>query len=82
MPLVTPAAIASWLLVVIVCFREFTVGMILYRPANVVVGVHLWNLYARGRVAEASALGFVMILIVSCAAFLGRRLLMPEVSRA
>ncbi len=81
-PLVRPAAIASWLLLVIVCFREFTVGMILYRPANVVVGVHLWNLYARGRAAEASALGFVMILIVFVAAFLGRRVLMPDVSKA
>jgi ABC-type Fe3+ transport system permease subunit len=65
-----------------VCFREFTVGMVLYRPANVVVGVHLWNLYARGRVAEASALGFVMILIVFAASFLGRRVLMPDLSRA
>lgn len=79
LPLLAPAVTLAWLLLFIVSFREFTLGMLLYRPDNVVVGVHLWNLYERGRLAEASALGFVMIVAVLTLGFLARRLLLPRV---
>ncbi len=78
LPLLAPAAVLSWLLLFIVSFREFTLGMLLFRPANVVLGVHIWKLYERGHVQEASALGFVMIMVVLTVGFLVRRFLVPR----
>jgi iron(III) transport system permease protein len=78
LPLLAPAIVLSWLLLFIVSFREFTLGMLLFRPDNVVLGVHLWKLYERGHIAEASALGFVMILAVLIIGFLARRFLIPR----
>ncbi|MGH2651158.1 MAG: ABC transporter permease, partial [Actinomycetota bacterium] len=80
LPLLAPAIVLAWLLLFIVSFREFTLGMLLYRPDNVVVGVHLWSLYERGHLAEASALGFVMILVVLVIGFLVRHLLVRRQS--
>ncbi len=82
LPLLAPAAILSWLLLFIVSFREFTLGMLLFRPANVVLGVHIWKLYERGHVQEASALGFVMIVVVLALGFLARRFLVPRLGEA
>lgn len=82
LPLLAPAVLLSWLLLFIVSFREFTLGMLLFRPDNVVVGVHLWKLYERGYLAEASALGFVMIVVVLVIGFLARRLLLPRLGEA
>lgn len=82
LPLLAPAVLVSWLLVFVVSIREFTVGMILSRPANVVVGVHLWRLYERGNAPEASALGLTMIVVVFILAFFGRRFFMPELGRS
>lgn len=82
LPLLAPAIVLAWLLLFIVSFREFTLGMLLYRPENVVLGVHVWNLYERGSVAEASALGFVMIVVVLVGGFLARRLLLPRIGEA
>ena len=82
LPLLAPAAILSWLLLFIVSFREFTLGMLLYRPDNVVLGVHIWRLYERGYIQEASALGFVMIVIVLVVGFLARRYLVPRLGEA
>ncbi|MFN8058976.1 MAG: iron ABC transporter permease [Vicinamibacterales bacterium] len=81
-PLLSPAIGVAWLLLFVVSFREFTIGMILYRPGNVVVGVHLWRLYERGELAQASALGFSMIAIVAVLGIVVRRALMPDWERA
>ncbi len=82
LPLLAPALILSWLLLFIVSFREFTLGMLLFRPANVVLGVHIWKLYERGHIQEASALGFVMIVMVLILGFLARRFLVPRLGEA
>lgn len=82
LPLLAPAAVLSWLLLFIVSFREFTLGMLLFRPGNVVLGVHIWKLYERGHVQEASALGFVMIVLVLTLGFLVRRFLVPALQEA
>ncbi len=79
LPLLAPAAMLAWLLLFIVSFREFTLGMLLYRPDNVVLGVHIWRLYERGHIQEASALGFVMIVVVLALGFLARRFLLPRI---
>lgn len=82
LPLLAPAIGFAWLLLFIVSFREFTLGMLLFRPDNVVVGVHLWSLYERGRIGEASALGFVMIVAVLGLVFVARRLLARRLGEA
>ncbi|MGH7320103.1 MAG: ABC transporter permease [Candidatus Rokuibacteriota bacterium] len=82
LPLLASAIGFAWLLLFIVSFREFTLGMLLFRPDNIVVGVHLWSLYERGRLGEASALGFVMIVSVLALAFVARRLLRPRLGEA
>ncbi len=56
--------------------------MLLFRPGNIVLGVHMWKLYERGRLAEASALGVLMILVVLVVGFLVRRFLVPRLSEA
>lgn len=81
-PLLVPAVVLVWLLLFIVSFREFTLGMLLFRPDNIVLGVHLWKLYERGLIAEAGALGVVMILVVLVVGFLARRYLVPKLSEA
>ncbi|MGQ0547881.1 MAG: ABC transporter permease [Betaproteobacteria bacterium] len=78
LPLLAPAVVLSWLLLFIVSFREFTLALLLYRPDNIVLGVHVWKLYERGYMQEASALGFVMLAIVLVLGFLVRRFLVPR----
>ncbi|MGH8700971.1 MAG: ABC transporter permease subunit, partial [Burkholderiales bacterium] len=82
LPLLAPAVILSWLLLFIVSFREFTLGLLLFRPDNIVLGVHIWKLYERGYIQEASALGFLMLAFVLVLGFCVRRFLVPRLGEA
>jgi|FaiFalDrversion3_1042247.scaffolds.fasta_scaffold02311_2 iron(III) transport system permease protein len=73
-PLVLPAVLAAWVFHFVISFREFTVGLVLYRPETSVAAVRLWHLYERGDLPEAGALGTVMLLGVVVMAYLARRL--------
>ena len=45
-------------------FREVSMALLMTSPNNIVLSVRIWQQWAAGRYAEASALGVVLILIM------------------
>lgn len=77
-PLVAPSLAASFVLLFILGFREFTLPMLLGSQENVVLPVILWRLFEAGQPAPTAALGTLMIAIVIPIVFVLRRVIDPE----
>jgi iron(III) transport system permease protein len=75
-PLLAPAALASFLLLFIVGFREFTLPLILQSPDNPVLSVMMWNLFTANRSAAAAAVGTLIAACVVPVIFIARRMLL------
>ena len=71
-PLLAPALVASFLLLFIVGFREFTLPLILQSPDNPVLSVMMWNLFTANRSAAAAAVGTLITLCVVPVIFIAR----------
>jgi iron(III) transport system permease protein len=73
LPLLSPALMASFLLLFIVGLREFTIPFVLHSQENVVLSVLIWQLFQNGQPAASAALGSMMIALVLPMIFVFRR---------
>ena len=75
LPLLAPSLLASFVLLFIVGFREFTMPILLQSQDNLVLSVVMWNLMVANKSAEAAALGSLIVLCVAPVIVFARRLL-------
>lgn len=75
LPLLAPSLLASFVLLFIVGFREFTLPILLQSQDNLVLSVVMWNLMVADKSAEAAALGSLIVLCVAPVIVFSRRLL-------
>jgi iron(III) transport system permease protein len=75
LPLLAPSLLASFVLLFIVGFREFTLPILLQSQDNLVLSVVLWNLMVGDKSAAAAALGSLIVLCVAPVIIFARRLL-------
>ncbi len=78
LPLLAPSLMASFLLLFIVGFREFTIPMILQSEDNWVLSVMLWKLQSDRQTAQAAAVGTMILLFVAPVIFVLRRQLLSR----
>ena len=78
LPLLAPSLMASFLLLFIVGFREFTIPMILQSQDNVVLSVMMWKAFQSGKTLEAAAVGSIIVLLVIPVIFAMRRLVLAR----
>jgi iron(III) transport system permease protein len=78
LPLMAPSLMASFLLLFIVGFREFTIPMILQSEDNWVLSVMLWKLQSDRQTAQAAAVGTMILLFVAPVIFVLRRQLLSR----
>lgn len=64
LPLIRPSLVASFVLLFIVGFREFTLPMVLQSPDNVVLSVMMWKAFQSAKTMEAAAIGTTIVLLV------------------
>lgn len=76
LPLLVPSLLASFLLLFIVGFREFTIPMILQSPDNVVLSVMMWKALQSSKTMEAAAIGTVIVMLVVPIIFGARRFIL------
>jgi iron(III) transport system permease protein len=75
-PLMAPALVSGFLLLFIVGFREFTIGLIMLSDDNIVLSVILWRLFETSRPMHAAAVATLIVLFVVPVIFLARRALL------
>jgi iron(III) transport system permease protein len=78
LPLLAPSLLASFLLLFIVGFREFTIPLILQSEDNWVLSVIMWKLQADRQTAQAAAVGTLILLFVTPVIFVLRRHLLSR----
>lgn len=81
LPLLTPSLVASFLLLFIIGFREFTIPMILQSPDNVVLSVMMWKAFQSAKTMEAAAIGTIIVLLVIPVIFGARRFVLARDGR-
>ena len=77
-PLLRPSLVASFILLFIIGFREFTLPMILQSPDNVVLSVMMWKAFQSAKTMEAAAIGTVIVLLVIPVIFCVRNLVLAR----
>jgi iron(III) transport system permease protein len=78
LPLLVPSLMASFVLLFIVGFREFTIPMVLQSEDNWVLSVIMWKLQADRQTAQAAAVGTLILLFVTPVIFVLRRQLLSR----
>ncbi len=78
LPLLAPSLLASFLLLFIVGFREFTIPLVLQSQDNWVLSVIMWRLQADRQTAQAAAVGTLILLFVTPVIFVLRRHLLSR----
>ena len=78
LPLLAPSLMASFVLLFIVGFREFTIPMVLQSEDNWVLSVIMWKLQADRQTAQAAAVGTLILLCVTPVIFVLRRQLLSR----
>lgn len=81
LPLLAPSSLASFVLLFIIGFREFTLPTLLQSPENTVLSVIMWQLFLGSQTREAAATGTLIILFVIPVIFLARRVLLARDGR-
>ena len=81
LPLLRPSLLASFVLLFIVGFREFTLPMILQSPDNVVLSVIMWKAFRAARPRRPRRVGTIIVLLVIPVIFGMRRLLLARDGR-
>jgi iron(III) transport system permease protein len=78
LPLLAPSLMASFVLLFIVGFREFTIPMVLQSEDNWVLSVIMWKLQADRQTAQAAAVGTLILMFVTPVIFVLRRQLLSR----
>jgi iron(III) transport system permease protein len=81
LPILAPSLLASFTLLFIVGFREFTIPLILQSSNNVVLSTMMWNLFQSRQSAEASTVGILIIVMVIPVIAIMRRQLLKSGNR-
>lgn len=63
-PLIRPALFGAYLIFFVDFFKELSSAVLLYRHGNEVLSVMIWDLFANGHWAVASALALISLVIV------------------
>jgi iron(III) transport system permease protein len=74
LPLMTPSLTASFVLLFLIGFREFTIPSILQSPDNTVLSVLMWQFFLEAKTEQAAAVGTVIVLLVVPVVFVLRRI--------
>jgi iron(III) transport system permease protein len=78
LPLLAPSLVASFVLLFILGFREFTLPTILQSPDNTVLSVIMWQLFQSNQTSQAAAVGTMIVLFVVPVIFVMRRVLLAQ----
>jgi iron(III) transport system permease protein len=73
-PLLMPGLIAGWSYVFMVSVRELGSSILLYSPGTEVLSIMIWEQYENGNFAQLSALGVLMIVLMSVIVAVAQRL--------
>lgn len=73
LPLLVPGMLAGWVYIVLITSRDLSSSLLLYSPGNEVLAVMIWQLYTNGRFAELSALGMMMIVLMTAVVYVAHR---------
>jgi iron(III) transport system permease protein len=73
-----PSLMASFILLFIVGFREFTVPLILQSEENMVLSVILWRLFENGEAAKSAAVATLIMALVIPVIFFMRKIFLPK----
>ena len=82
LPISAPSLVASFVLLFIIGFREFTLGLVLLSGDNEVLSVFLYRFFENGETDMAGALATLIILLVVPVIFLARTFFVPAEDRA
>ncbi|MDP2644243.1 MAG: iron ABC transporter permease [Desulfobacterales bacterium] len=74
LPLIGPSLINGWMWIALLALREVTLALMLYSTRNVVISTQIWSLW-RADMAQAAALGVVLVVVVAVVWFMARRFL-------
>jgi iron(III) transport system permease protein len=77
LPILAPSLAASFILLFIVGFREFTLALVLLSGENEVLSVFLYRFFENGETDMAGALATLVILFVVPVIFLARKVFVP-----
>ncbi|GAA1268232.1 iron ABC transporter permease [Pseudonocardia aurantiaca] len=73
-PLLMPGLIAGWSYVFMVSVRELGSSVLLYSPGTEVLSIMIWEQYENGNFVQLSALGVLMIVLMSVIVAVAQRL--------
>ena len=65
LPLASGGIVAGWIYVAIISFRELSAAILVYAPGNEVISVLIWQQYESGSFMGLSALGILLITILT-----------------
>ncbi len=63
-PLLAPTLLYAWLWIALLVFRELTLAVVLTTRENMTLPVVVWSLWLNGGLGQASALAFLMLLMM------------------
>ncbi|MDN5927173.1 MAG: iron ABC transporter permease [Hyphomicrobiales bacterium] len=68
MPLLSPALLASWIFVFLICSKELSVAVLLAGPKSQVIAVAMLDLWVNGQGGELSAFGLLWTVVIALVA--------------
>lgn len=74
LPLASGGIVAGWIYVAIISFRELSAAILVYSPGNEVISVLIWQQYESGSFTGLSALGILLITILTVVVAVAYRL--------
>lgn len=74
LPLTRSGLFAGWVLVFVPALQELSASILLFTSSTITLAVVVYNVYDNGRLELASALAIVILVIISAALLLARRL--------
>jgi iron(III) transport system permease protein len=73
-----PSLLASFVLLFIIGFREFTLALILLGESNMVLSVILFRFFQNAEMDKAAAVAMLIVVFVVPVIFLVRRFALPQ----
>jgi iron(III) transport system permease protein len=77
-PLMAPSLLASFVLLFIIGFREFTIALLLLGETNMVLSVMLFRFFQNAEMGKAAAVATLIVLFVVPVIFVARRFAFPQ----
>jgi iron(III) transport system permease protein len=74
LPLLSPGLFAAWIWVAVHAFRDVSTSLMLYSAQNQTVGVEIFNVYEKGSYNAVSALGIILVVVLTVLVVLANQL--------